>query len=149
MFQLRFKSSYLRWVLITCFHHYWIWLFAMYESSCYHSNKNGCFSCSEQGYYFSLEVKALVVSVVSAPSCEFFVLKHVLKTAHTLYWILKRDRMDWICRNLCGKKTGLALWLGFNKLFKILIVDENMEMFMEDAKIKVSFFNSTVLQLTS
>ena len=30
------------------------------------------------------------------------------------------------------------LWLGFNKLLKILIGDENMEMFMDDATWKVS-----------
>ena len=37
-------------------------------------------------------------------------------------------------------KTGSMLWLDFNKLLKILIVDENMEMFMDDATLKVSIF---------
>lgn len=36
--------------------------------------------------------------------------------------------------------TDLMLWPGFNKLLKVLIMDENMEMFMEDATIKVSVF---------
>ena len=47
-----------------------IWLFAFYESSRYHSNKNGCFSCfsCSQQWYFFAEVKKSVVSVVSVLS---------------------------------------------------------------------------------
>ena len=37
-------------------------------------------------------------------------------------------------------KADSMLWLGFNKLLKILIGDENMEMFMDDATLKVSIF---------
>ena len=47
-------------------------------------NKNGCFSCSEHGYFFLLRGKKSVVSVVSVPSGAFLVLKHVLKMTHTL-----------------------------------------------------------------
>ena len=32
---------------------------------------------------FSPKIKKWVVSVVPAPSCDFVVLKHVLKTVHT------------------------------------------------------------------
>ena len=35
----------------------------MYGSSFYHSNKNGCFSCSDHGYFLLLRV-VRVVSVV-------------------------------------------------------------------------------------
>ena len=42
-------------------------------------------------------------------------------------------------------KTDLILRLGFNKLLKILIGDENMEMFMDDATLKVFFFNCRVI----
>ena len=56
--------------------------------------------------------------------------------------------------DLCGKKieedkAGLILGLGFDKLLKILIMDENMETFMEDATLKLFFFNSTVAPLAS
>ena len=49
--------------------------------------KNGCFSCSEHRYIFSLrQLKKLVVSVVFAPSRDFLVLKYVLK-AGEIEWI--------------------------------------------------------------
>ena len=47
-------------------------------------NKNSCFSCSEHEYSFLLRGKKSVVSVVSVPSRDFLVLKHVLKMTHTL-----------------------------------------------------------------
>ena len=37
-------------------------------------------------------------------------------------------------------KTDSMLCLGFNKLLNILIEDENMEIFMDDATLKVSIF---------
>ena len=51
--------------------------------------------------------------------------------------------------DMCETKTeedklNSMLWLGFNKLLKLLIGDENMETFMEDATLKVFFFNSAV-----
>ena len=49
-------------------------------------------------------------------------------------------------------KTNWILWLGFSKLLKMLIGDENVGTFMEDVTLKVSiFFNSmaTVAQLAS
>ena len=44
--------------------------------------------------------------------------------------------------DLCEKKievdkTESMLLLGFSKLFKVLIMDKNMEMFMEDATMKI------------
>ena len=42
------------------------------------------------------------------------------------------------------------LWLGLNKRLKILIGDENVETFMEDATVRVCMFlYSTVTQLAS
>ena len=35
-------------------------------------------------------------------------------------------------------KTDSMLWVGFNKILKMLVVDENMEMLMDDASLKVS-----------
>ena len=43
-------------------------------------------------------------------------------------------------RKMEEDKTDSMLRLGFNKLLKILIRDENMEMFMDDATLKVSIF---------
>ena len=37
-------------------------------------------------------------------------------------------------------KTDSMLRLGFNKILKMLIGDENMETFMDDATLKVSIF---------
>ena len=37
-------------------------------------------------------------------------------------------------------KTDSMLCLGFNKFLKILIGDENMEIFTDDATLKVSIF---------
>ena len=37
-------------------------------------------------------------------------------------------------------KTASMLCLGFNKLLKILILDEDMEMFVDDSFFKVSIF---------
>ena len=50
-------------------------------------NKNGCFSCSEHRYFFSLKVNKSVVSAVSARSPDFPVLKHALITVplHSRY----------------------------------------------------------------
>ena len=45
------------------------------------------------GYLISLELKKVVVSVVTIPSRDFLVLKHFLKTGNTL---LKQDQMHWI-----------------------------------------------------
>ena len=42
-------------------------------------------------------------------------------------------------------KTDSMLRLGFNKLLKILIGDENMKMFMDDVTLKVFFFNCKVI----
>ena len=36
------------------------------------------------------------------------------------------------------EKTNSMLRLGFSKILKVLITDENMETFMEDATMKVS-----------
>ena len=47
---------------------------------------------------------------------------------------------DLFKRKMEEDKTDSMLWLGFNKLLKILIGDENMEMFMDDATLKVSIF---------
>ena len=47
-------------------------------------NKNGCFSFWENGYFFLLRGKKSIVSVVSVPSHDFIVLKHVLKMTYTL-----------------------------------------------------------------
>ena len=35
-------------------------------------------------------------------------------------------------------KTDSMLWVGFNKILKMFVVDENMEMLMDDASLKVS-----------
>ena len=43
-------------------------------------------------------------------------------------------------RKMKEDKTDSMLWLGFNKILKILIGDKNMEMFMDDAALKVSIF---------
>ena len=39
-----------------------------------------------------------------------------------------------------AKQIQPMLWLGFSKLLKVLIMDENMKTFMECAKVKVSIF---------
>ena len=43
-------------------------------------------------------------------------------------------------RKMEKDKTDSMLWLDFNKLLKILIGDENIEMFMGDATLKVNIF---------
>ena len=43
-------------------------------------------------------------------------------------------------RKIEEDKTDSMLWLGFKKLLRNLIGDENMENFMEDATIKVNIF---------
>ena len=43
-------------------------------------------------------------------------------------------------RKIEEDKTDSMLWLGFNKPLKILMGDENMEIFMGDAILKVSIF---------
>ena len=108
-------------VCIIIFYESKIWLFALYENSSYHSNKNGCFSCSEQGGEdggwgggFCLgQVETPVFSVALAPSRDFLVLNG--------------PNMAGLCdRKIEEDKTDLMLWLDFNKILKILIGDENM-----------------------
>ena len=69
MFQLRFKKQ----LSALCPHN-------MFLSFCYESKKNGCFSCSEDRYFFSLsQVKKLVVRVAFTRSRDFLVLKQSLE----------------------------------------------------------------------
>ena len=117
-----------------------IWSFALHGSSCYYSNKDSCFSCSEHGYFFLLWGKKAFVSVVSVSSRDFLVLKHILKMTHTLC----RNKIEWTeygwrawtVRESCR----FVLWLGFNKLLEMLIGDENMDTFIEDAMMRLSIF---------
>ena len=87
---------------------------------------------------FFSEVKKLVVGVVPVPSRDFLVSKHVLKSAHSLGY-LKRDRMDGIWLNCEGEKLEKTkqIRLGFSKLLKILIGDENKETFIKYPTMKV------------
>ena len=44
-------------------------------------------------------------------------------------------------RKMEEDKTDSMLWLAFNTLLKILIGSENIEMFMDDATLKVRYFS--------
>ena len=46
----------------------------------------------------------------------------------------------WLTRKIEEDETDSMLWLGFNKILKILIGNENMEMFMDDATLRVIIF---------
>ena len=67
-------------------------------------------------------------------------MKHALKMTHTLNWKEINWNEDLCERKIEEDKTDSMLWLGFKKLLRNLIGDENMEKFMEDATIKVSIF---------
>ena len=67
-------------------------------------------------------------------------MKHALKMTHTLNWKEINWNEDLCERKIEEDKTDSMLWLGFKKLLRNLIEDENMEKFMEDATIKVSIF---------
>ena len=117
-------------------------MFALYESPCIIRIKMvvSVVSVVHSMDIFFSEVKKSVVSIVSVPSRDFLVLKHVLRTAHSLGY-LRRDRMDgiWVtCATEKLEKTKQTR-LGFSKLLKILIGDENKETFMKYATMKVSF----------
>ena len=85
---------------------------------------------------FSLEVKKSVVSVVSAPSRDFLVLKHVLKTVDAEARSNGLNMANLFERKTEEDQTDSILWLGFNKFLKILIGNENMEALVEDATMK-------------
>ena len=85
---------------------------------------------------FSLEVKKSVVSVVSAPSRDFLVLKHVLKTVDAEARSNGLNMANLSERKTEEDQTDSILWLGFNKFLKILIGNENMEALVEDATMK-------------
>ena len=74
---------------------------------------------------------------MSAPSGDILVLKHLLKTVHILNGSNGLNMADLCDRKVEEDKIDSMLW---SKLFKILIGDENMEAFMEDATLKVSIF---------
>ena len=93
------------------------------------------------GFPQSEKVKKSVVSVVTIPWRGFLVLKHVLKTICEIEWI----EYGWLSLRKRKIETDSMLWLGFNKLLKVLIGNENMEMFMDDATLKVFFFNFRVI----
>ena len=67
-------------------------------------------------------------------------MKHALKMTHTLNWKEINWNEDLCERKIEEDKTDSMLWLGFKKLLRNLIGDENMEKFMEYATIKVSIF---------
>ena len=91
-------------------------------------DKNGCFNCSEHGYFFLLRLKKSVVKVVSVPSRGFLVLKHVLKITHTL------------------AASTEARSIGLN-MVNLICVGEKLRG-LQDVTMRVSvFFNSTVAQL--
>ena len=91
--------------IITCYESK-IWLLALYENSCYHLNKNGCFSCSEHRYFFSQAGKNSVVSAVFAPSRDFLILKHVLKTGE-IEWI----EYGWLVSKQASKQGSRYLYV--------------------------------------
>ena len=84
---------------------------------------------------FFSEVKKSVVSVVSIPSRDFLVLKHVLKLAHSLGY-LRRDRMNGIWLTCAREKLEKTkqIRIGFSKLCYELCY------FMKYATMKVSIF---------
>ena len=142
----------MRYVLITCVYHS---LFA----------RNQRYGCLRYVKALAIIRIKMVVSVVQ--SIDTFSLKKnwLLALCLPVTWlscsescpencsqsILKRGRIDWIWfadlrfTKIEEDKTNSLLWLGFHKLLEIFIGDENMETFMEDATLKVFFFNSTVV----
>ena len=50
------------------------------------------------------------------------------------------NMVDLCERKIEEDKTDSMLWLGFKKLLRNFIGDENMQNFMEDATIKVNIF---------
>ena len=72
----------------------------------------------------------------------FIVLKHVLKTAHSLRY-LPQGQLEWTeygwRRDNKLQKTK-QIWLGSSKLLKILIGDENKDTFMKYATMELSYF---------
>ena len=125
------KSSCLGCVLVTGLYHYWLWIKEMFVSVVW--NFLLSFEWKWLFQLFRAQVKKSVVSVVTALSCGFLVLKHVL-------WIVEYGWLALRKRKIEEDKTDSMLWLGFNKLLKILIGDEHMEVFMDDATLKVSIF---------
>ena len=67
-------------------------------------------------------------------------MKHALKMTHTLNWKEINWNEDLCERKIEEDKTDSMLWLGFKKLLRNFIGDENMQNFMEDATIKVNIF---------
>ena len=100
-----------------------VWLFALYGSSCCHSNKNGCFSCSKHGYFLLLRCKISVVSVVPVPSRDFLVWKYVLKTTHILATPAEARWIGWniadvACQKICGRQSIFNVMTRLYKTFE-------------------------------
>ena len=122
-----------------------IWLFVLYGSSCYHSNKNGCFSCSKHESFLLLWGKTSAVSVVPVPSRDLLEEAFAKNDSHPscAYWSeMNWMEYDWIDvpKKIVEDKTDSLLWQGFTKLLKILIGNETMATFMEEAAMRVSIF---------
>ena len=92
---------------------------ALYGSS-YHSNKNGCFSCSERGHFLLLRGKKSVASVVPIPSRDFLEKacpKNTLITPTEARWI-GWNMADLTCQKNCGRQTRFGVMARLYKSFE-------------------------------
>ena len=101
-----------------------IWFFSLYENSSYHSNKNGCFSCSEHRYFFLLSKENRFLALCSHCHVTFLFWSMSWKLFTFFSYHLRRARSKILnMAGLCNKKieedkTDSMLWLDFNKVFK-------------------------------